>query len=259
MQDKILQIFSYEGDQIRTVEQDGEVWWVAADVCKVLDLDNVAQAVSKLDSDEKNTIILNDSIRGNPNKTIVNEPGLYTLILGSRKPEAKAFKRWVTHEVIPSIRETGGYSLQQSSGLVNSLLIERMRLFRRHTKIPPIKFSTFEEIAMPFFQFEQEGYQLPEGAVPDISVGRCWCKYARTVLCYDMSFVESYPHHYPDKRGVQDANVYPIEWLPEFRKWFYTIYLPENFPSYLKYLKANNDEIALIMQGFGITYQIEGR
>lgn len=71
---------------------------------------NPSQALTRLDEDERNTIILNEGIRGNPNATIVNESGLYSLILGSRKPEARAFKRWITHEVIPSIRKTGMYA-----------------------------------------------------------------------------------------------------------------------------------------------------
>ena len=107
-----MQVFSSEEfGEIRTAQIDGEPWFVAADVCNVLDIENPRQAVSRLDEDEKlNTVISNDgNKRGNPNMTVVNEPGLYSLILGSRKPEAKAFKRWITHEVIPTIRKTGGY------------------------------------------------------------------------------------------------------------------------------------------------------
>lgn len=70
---------------------------------------NSSDAVSRLDDDEMNTVVLTDGIRGNQQKVIVNEPGLYTLVLSSRKPEAKAFKRWITHEVIPSIRKYGLY------------------------------------------------------------------------------------------------------------------------------------------------------
>lgn len=94
--------------QIRTVLRQGEPWFVAADVCKVLDVDPTA--TRRLDDDEKDTLRLTQGTSGNPNVTIVNEPGLYALVLGSRKPEAKAFKRWITHEVIPSIRKTGSYS-----------------------------------------------------------------------------------------------------------------------------------------------------
>ena len=105
-----LQIFkSHEFGEIRTTIQNGEPWFVAADVCKALDIENNRKATNRLDDDEKNTVTLSDGNRGNPNTTIVNEAGLYSLVLGSRKPEAKAFKRWITHEVLPTIRRTGGY------------------------------------------------------------------------------------------------------------------------------------------------------
>lgn len=94
--------------QIRTVLRQGEPWFVAADVCKALDVDPTA--TRRLDDDEKDMLRLTQGTSGNPNVTIVNEPGLYALVLGSRKPEAKVFKRWITHEVIPSIRKTGSYS-----------------------------------------------------------------------------------------------------------------------------------------------------
>jgi prophage antirepressor-like protein len=76
-------------------------------------ISNVSDAVSRLDFDEKNTIVLNEGIRGNPTSIIINESGLYNLILGSRKPEAKAFKKWITSEVIPQIRKTGTYGVQK--------------------------------------------------------------------------------------------------------------------------------------------------
>lgn len=110
-----LQVFNNpEFGEVRTVVIDDEPWFVAADVCRALDIGNSRQAVTRLDDDEKNTVTLNDGIPGNPEKTVVNEPGLYSLVLGSRKPEAKAFKRWITHEVIPAIRKTGGYHVPQS-------------------------------------------------------------------------------------------------------------------------------------------------
>ena len=106
-----IQVFSNEKfGQVRTVMQDGEPWFVAADVCKALEIPNVGQALTRLEDDEKmNTIISNDGNRGNPTRTLVSEAGLYSLVISSRKPEAKAFKRWITHEVIPTIRKTGGY------------------------------------------------------------------------------------------------------------------------------------------------------
>lgn len=92
--------------QIRSVTQDGEPWFVAADVCQILEIQNVTQAVARLDADEK--AMLNIGLRGG-DTNVVNEYGLYTLVLASRKPEAKEFKRWITHEVIPTIRKHGAY------------------------------------------------------------------------------------------------------------------------------------------------------
>lgn len=105
-----LQVFNnQEFGQVRTMTIDGSPWFVAKDVCECLDINNSRQALARLDSDEKNSVILNDGTPGNPEKGIVNEYGLYSLVLSSRKPSAKAFKRWITHEVIPAIRKHGAY------------------------------------------------------------------------------------------------------------------------------------------------------
>ena len=109
MNNKIKVFENAEFGSVRTVTINGEPWFVASDVCKALEINNVSMAISRLDDDEKNTISLTEGIPGNPNKTIVNEPGLYSMVLSSRKPEAKAFKRWITHEVIPDIRQYGMY------------------------------------------------------------------------------------------------------------------------------------------------------
>ena len=104
-----IQVFSNEKfGQVRTVMQGGEPWFVAADVCKALDLDKTWNALQRLDEDEKGTTSIS-TLGGVQEMAIVNEPGLYSLVLGSRKKEAKDFKRWITHEVIPTIRKTGGY------------------------------------------------------------------------------------------------------------------------------------------------------
>lgn len=95
--------------EVRTFMIDETPWFVAVDVCNALDIGNSRQAVSRLDEDERNTVIINDGTSGNPIKTIINESGLYALMLTSRKAEAKQFKRWIIHEVIPSIRKHGLY------------------------------------------------------------------------------------------------------------------------------------------------------
>lgn len=105
-----LQIFRYYTNEIRTILKDNEPWFVANDVCKVLEISNARDALNRLDEDERDDVGLTDTIGRMQITNIVNEPGLYTLILGSRKPEAKTFKRWITHEVIPSIRKHGIYA-----------------------------------------------------------------------------------------------------------------------------------------------------
>lgn len=103
-----MQVFENERfGNVRVTTIDNEPWFVAADVCKALEIEPTA--TRRLDDDEKNTLRLTQGTSGNPNVTIVNESGLYSLVLGSRKPEAKAFKRWVTHDVIPAIRKHGVY------------------------------------------------------------------------------------------------------------------------------------------------------
>lgn len=103
-----LQIFKYVNNEIRTISKNNDVWFVAKDVCDVLEIKNSRDAISRLDSDEKG-VVSTDTLGGKQELTVVNEPGLYTLILGSRKQEAKQFKRWITHNVLPTIRKTGGY------------------------------------------------------------------------------------------------------------------------------------------------------
>lgn len=104
--------FDFEGQPVRVVtDAQGEPWFVAADVLNTLTLDR--KALERLDADEKGVSSIH-TLGGDQEMTIVNEPGLYGLVLGSRKPEAKRFKRWVTHEVLPAIRKTGSYSMSRT-------------------------------------------------------------------------------------------------------------------------------------------------
>ena len=104
-----IQVFTNQHfGQVRVVMRDGDPWFVATDVCRALDVGNISQAVSRLEEDEIH-IILNDTNRGKRSMAVVSEPGLYALVLGSRKPEAQSFRRWITHEVLPAIRQEGAY------------------------------------------------------------------------------------------------------------------------------------------------------
>ena len=106
-----LQIFVYSGEQLRTVQREDGLWWVLRDVCRVLNIGNVTDTKKRLDPDEVDLTDLIDSMGRVQSTTIINEPGLYAVILRSDKPEAKQFKRWVTHDVLPSIRKTGAYGV----------------------------------------------------------------------------------------------------------------------------------------------------
>jgi prophage antirepressor-like protein len=102
--------------KVRVIEIDGNPWFAAVDVCRILDIKNVTDSLKNLDDDEVNTLAISEGIlvtRGNPNLNFVNEPGLYRLIFHSRKSEARAFKRWVFHEVLPAIRRQGYYALEE--------------------------------------------------------------------------------------------------------------------------------------------------
>lgn len=106
--------FQFPAYQLRTVMIDGEPWFAAIDICAALGIDNNRNATARLDDDEKGVHSM-DTPSGPQEITIVNESGLYSLILGSRKPEAKKFKKWVTAEVLPAIRRTGRYVAPQAA------------------------------------------------------------------------------------------------------------------------------------------------
>lgn len=135
-----IQIYRYEGFDVRTVNRNGEPWFVAADVCRVLELGNPTMALERLDEDEMTLISIegHSGQRGGAQmQNLVNEPGLYTLILGSRKPQARAFKRWVTHDVIPSIRKHGLYATDELLADPDILIaaLQELKAERERTKM----------------------------------------------------------------------------------------------------------------------------
>jgi prophage antirepressor-like protein len=107
-----LQIFEHEDfGKVRVVEIGGGPWFVGKEVAAILGYSNTRDALlNHVDIRDKNTVAIHDGIRGNPNKTVINEFGLYSLILSSKLPQAKTFRRWITSEVIPSIQSTGHIS-----------------------------------------------------------------------------------------------------------------------------------------------------
>lgn len=105
-----IQIFNYNSNEIRTIQKDGEPWFVLRDVCNVLGLGTPARVAERLDPDEVSQTHITDSMGRQQETTIINESGLYNVILRSDKPEAKPFRKWVTSEVLPTIRRHGMYA-----------------------------------------------------------------------------------------------------------------------------------------------------
>jgi anti-repressor protein len=105
--------FNFENNKIRTILINNEPWFVAKDIAKILEIKNVSDAIKDFDDDEKSDVVLNYDGKTSGKALILSESGLYALILRSRKPITKPFQKWVTKEVLPSIRKTGSYSLQK--------------------------------------------------------------------------------------------------------------------------------------------------
>ena len=129
-----------EFGSIRTVEQDGEPWLAGKDVAAALGYSNPRDAISKHVDDEDKGVAKCDTLGGNQNMTIINESGLYSLILSSRLPTAKKFKHWVTSEVLPSIRKTGGYisgqeNMSDSELMAKALLVAQRQINQRDARI----------------------------------------------------------------------------------------------------------------------------
>ena len=130
----------HQNHPVRMIEQNGEPWWVLKDVCEALGVKGHRNMAQKLDSDEIDCVRVLDAIGRERETTVVNEPGLYTAVLRSNKPEAKEFKRWLTHEVIPSIRKTGSYGApaktQQSDLIARVEALEKQLAPAQEQTIP---------------------------------------------------------------------------------------------------------------------------
>ena len=123
-----MQMFDFKGKNVRTVMKDGQPWFVLNDVVQVLELSNSRMVKERLSGDVSSTYPIPDSLGRPQDTTVINEDGLYDTILESRKPEAKAFRKWITGKVLPSIRKTGSYNLQDPQMLIALALVEAQKL-----------------------------------------------------------------------------------------------------------------------------------
>lgn len=135
-----LQTFTYNNTQVRTIEKNGEPWFVLKDVCDILGLSNSRRVAERLDEDEKG-VTQSDTLGGAQEMTVINESGLYNVILRSDKPEAKPFRKWVTGEVLPTIRKTGEYSVKDkpSKALEIKEMNARVRLSNQFLKLSKVE------------------------------------------------------------------------------------------------------------------------
>lgn len=119
--------------QIRVIERDGAPWFVGKEVAEILGYSNTRDAlVTHVDNEDKDTVAIHDGIPGNPNQVIINESGLYSLVLRSNLPAAKQFKRWVTSEVLPAIRKSGGY-IKADAGMTPEEIMARAHVIAEDT------------------------------------------------------------------------------------------------------------------------------
>lgn len=136
-----IQVFEYQNNKVRTVDVDGEAWFVLKDVCEVLHLGTTAKVAERLDDDEKGMNQIHTP-GGTQNVTVINESGLYHVILRSDKPEAAPFRRWVTNDVLPAIRKTGSYNapqLTRSQLLATALIAAHEELEEKDKQIETMK------------------------------------------------------------------------------------------------------------------------
>jgi prophage antirepressor-like protein len=192
--EQALQIFNYKDHEVRTVIIDGEIWFVIADACKVLEIKNVSQATDRLDQDGVCLTEVIDSLGRKQKAAVANEPNLYRLIFRSDKSQAKAFQDWVYKEVLPSIRKTGTYT--------HPLLIRLQQ--EQAFQIPSGYWTIFGEVCTHLEDIN---------TLPDIE--RIWQKQLRA-WGFDISLMKS-----------GDTSIYPNKWLPEFKYWFHNFYLKQ--------------------------------
>jgi prophage antirepressor-like protein len=225
-----LAVLNFEDQEIRFI--DGKP--VANDVAKVLGYKDPVNTIRKRVKEKNKGVGALATPGGIQSVVVLEEAGIYQLIFGSKLPSAEKFQDWVFEEVLPAIRENGFYGAPESQH--NLEWFNRLKLYRRETKIPVGWFSIFEEMCSSLMaDFEDAGYSLPFGSVPDISVGLCFCSHLRK-LGHDTKtspLIKKYTHLYPDGRRVP-ANIYSVDLLPEYRRWFTVEYRETKLMNYLK-------------------------
>lgn len=229
-----LVTFEYQDQQkVRTVLVNNEPWFYLGDLCRVLEL-NLSEGREALDSDQVDTTEVLDSLGRKQKTDIVCESGMYTLILRSGTKDAKSFRRWVSNEVLPQIRKTGGFSL-----LPNRIPSFVRRFNDNWSRVSPGYFSVISELFIRVYgKFEQVGYTLRDKATtgseirPDVSVGKLFSSWLKKYHPLSVPRRKNYLHLLPNGQEVE-AYQYPMDMLPMFIEFVETVWLPDHAPKYL--------------------------
>lgn len=236
-----LQVFKYQSEnhfeELTAVEINGEIWFVATDVCKLLELSNPTESIKSLEDEER---LVSEILRSGQKRRVnlVNESGLYSLIFRSNKPSAKRFRRWVTKEVLPSIRKTGSYT-------VGIDRLERpdfiIRYMENYDHVSKGHFSVINQLYINLYaRLEHAGYQIPNKAIdgkrmrPDVSVGRGFSDYLKAKhpsLCEHYKY---YNHTFSDIGLDFDARQYPNSMMHIFIEYIEDEWIPKYASDYFK-------------------------
>jgi prophage antirepressor-like protein len=242
-----LEIFKFNAgdhfDNIRTIDRNGEIWFVGSDVTKILGYSNGREAIQR--HCRQGGVAKHDipTSSGLQNMTIINEPNVYRLIARSTLPSAEKFESWIFDEVIPAIRKTGGYHINrnQTSNFI-------LRYFENATKIPNEYFSVITELYVRLYgKLESLGYVIPDKGFmgkeirPDTSVGICFAAHLKKNYPSAPDEFKKYIHRFPTTGFECEARLYSIELWPIFIKYIYDVWIPEKAEEYF----SSRDRMAL--------------
>ncbi|MCJ2140272.1 Bro-N domain-containing protein [Methylobacterium sp. E-066] len=268
-----LRIFeSSQRQTLRSITIDGVPWFVFADVCRSVGLkpnngsfwkhlrhvdDRDHRLVARVDIENTPSTDLGEGGLSDPGGTdrliCINESGVYATVFRSRAAGAQDFQRWVTSDVLPSIRKTGSYSAEPSASLAHWKPFHD-RISLTLTKVPEGYFCIFKEMADLTAQLITQGATVNDETVPDISLGIAWGKeWELKGHDHDLGPRTKYEHNYPGyfrqaRSNPQWVWCYPEEALGAFRRWMRNVYLPNFYPQYLTRKEKKGDIPAIVVQ-----------
>lgn len=228
-----ITISSFNSKQVRVLKIDGEPWFVAKDLCNILEIKNVSDSLSRLDDDEKGIDSI-DTPGGKQEMAIVSESGMYTLVLSSRKSEAKVFRKWVTSELLPTLRKTGSYHLTIPKPFQPKLgaYIDRVHSMVENSQNIPFGYWCVLHESANLLIYVETVLKMPvdRADLLDGSIGLRWSKYREgKEWCGDRV---QFSYKFPDGRVVSPW-CYPFKELEHFRLWLQADYQTKYLPEYL--------------------------